>query len=72
MRIEVGDEIELGSIIIELVGFGPDESELVEVKPCRHCGELIPFDSKDCPKCFGTVSPRKSQRLDPRQLPDMS
>ncbi len=68
-EIEVGDEIELDDIVIELVSFGPDDSQPAEIKPCRHCGELIPFDAKDCPRCEGVVSPRKKQTLDPRQLP---
>ncbi len=67
--IEVGDEIGLGNITIEVVSFGPDERLPDEIKPCRHCGELIPFQSHECPRCQRTVSPRRRQKLDPRQLP---
>ncbi|MFT7616463.1 MAG: serine/threonine protein kinase [Planctomycetota bacterium] len=68
-KIEVGDEIELGDISIELVSFGPDEDDPVQVKPCKNCGEIIPASAKDCPRCEGRVSPRKRHTLNPRQLP---
>lgn len=67
--IEVGDEIHLGDISVELVSFGPDDDQPAQVKPCRNCGEIIPVEAQDCPRCDGTVSARKKQKLNPRQLP---
>ncbi len=67
--LEVGDEIRLGGVLVELVSFGPDESDPVEVKPCARCGALIPIERGECPSCDSRVSLPRLKKLDRRQLP---
>ncbi|MCB9834105.1 MAG: protein kinase [Planctomycetes bacterium] len=67
--LEVGDEIRLGAVTIELVSFGPDEAEPVQVRPCSRCGQLVPIDRPECPRCDRRISLPKLKKLDRRQLP---
>jgi ribosomal protein L40E len=49
--LEVGDEVDLGAVRLELIGFGQDDSDPERVRPCFDCGHLMPFEAEECPRC---------------------
>ncbi|MEZ6196416.1 MAG: FHA domain-containing serine/threonine-protein kinase [Planctomycetota bacterium] len=61
--LEVGDEVALGSVRVELVAYGPDESEPERVRPCLECGHLMPFSAPTCPRCSQGTPPRLKRRI---------
>ena len=60
--VEVGDELTIGDIVLEIVEFGPEGVEPGQVKACLECGHIMPFEVPACSEC-GTVAMNPSRRL---------
>lgn len=71
--VDVGDEIRLGDVRIELDEFGQDQPQAEaapqQVRPCLTCGHIMDFEDDVCPACEGRRPTRRKSIIDRGYIP---
>ncbi|MCA9322956.1 MAG: protein kinase [Planctomycetes bacterium] len=67
--LEVGDEVRLGEVMIELLEFGPEPAEPERVRPCLICGYIMAMTTENCPACAGEVVVRRRETIRRDHIP---
>ncbi len=69
VALDVGDQIRIGQVTMEVVAFGPDDEPAEPVRPCEFCGQLMPTNTPFCAGCGRRPVQRRKSRLRTDQIP---